>query len=136
MALKGIHGVLIMVFISDGIYQNQDQVDKGPTQPGKGVGRMRYKDISGPDGKPDGKIDYDYDRTWIGDNVVIGNAGLSSVVPKYEYGFAINLTYKSFDLSMYWQGVAGIKSVRWMEVLQRFLECLDSKWFQTIQHVC
>jgi len=96
-------------FITDGIYQNQQEVDNGPDQPGKGVGRIRYKDLSGPDGKPDGKIDYDYDRTWIGDNVVISNADLASVVPKYEYGFSINLTYKSFDLSMYWQGVAGIK---------------------------
>jgi TonB-linked SusC/RagA family outer membrane protein len=96
-------------FIADGIYQNQQQVDAGPDQPGKGVGRIRHKDISGPDGKPDGKIDYDYDRTWIGDNVVVQNAGLATVVPKVEYGFAINLTYKSFDLSMSWQGVAGIK---------------------------
>jgi hypothetical protein len=72
---------------------------------------MRYKDISGPDGKPDGKIDYDYDRTWIGDNVVVSNAGLASVVPKVEYGLSINLTYKSFDLSMFWQGVAGIKAL-------------------------
>ena len=96
-------------FITDGIYQSQQQVDEGPNQPGKGVGRIRYKDISGPDGKPDGQIDYNYDRTWIGDNVVISNAGLASVVPKYEYGFSINLTYKKFDISMYWQGVAGIK---------------------------
>jgi TonB-linked SusC/RagA family outer membrane protein len=96
-------------FIADGIYQNQQQVDAGPDQPGKGVGRIRYKDISGPNGKPDGKIDYDYDRTWIGDNVVVQNAGLATVVPKVEYGFAINLAYKSFDLSMSWQGVAGIK---------------------------
>ncbi len=95
-------------FIADGIYQNQQEVDAGPDQPGKGVGRLRYKDISGPDGKPDGKIDYDYDRIWIGDNTVISNAGLASVVPKYEYGFSINLNYKSFDLSMYWQGVAGV----------------------------
>jgi TonB-linked SusC/RagA family outer membrane protein len=96
-------------FISDGIYQNQAEVDAGPDQPGKNIGRLRYKDISGPDGKPDGKIDYDYDRTWIGDNVVIGNAGLASVVPKYDYGFSIYLNYKSFDLSMFWQGTAGIK---------------------------
>ena len=96
-------------FITDGIYQDQQQVDNGPDQPGKGIGRMRYKDISGPNGKPDGKIDYDYDRTWIGNNVVINNAGLASVVPKYEYGFSFYLTYKSFDFSMYWQGVAGIK---------------------------
>lgn len=95
-------------FITDGIFQNQEEVDKSATQPGKGVGRMRYKDISGPDGKPDGVIDYDYDRTWIGNNVVVDNAGLSTVVPKYEYGFSLNFTYKNLDLSMFWQGVAGV----------------------------
>ena len=54
-------------FIADGIYQNQQEVDNYADQPGKGIGRLRYKDISGPNGKPDGKMDYDYDRTWIGD---------------------------------------------------------------------
>ena len=85
-------------FITDGIFQTQDQVDNSADQPGKGIGRLRYKDISGPDGKPDGKIDYDYDRTWIG----------NGATPKVEYGFSINASYKNFDLSMFWQGIAGV----------------------------
>ncbi len=87
-------------FITDGLFQNQDEVDNSAIQPGKGIGRIRYKDISGPDGKPDGVIDYDYDRTWISN----GN-----VTPKFEYGFSINLNYKNLDLSMFWQGVAGVQ---------------------------
>ncbi|AHF14091.1 SusC/RagA family TonB-linked outer membrane protein [Niabella soli] len=86
-------------FIADGLYQNQQEVDNGPNQPGKGIGRIRYKDISGPDGKPDGKIDYDYDRVWISD----GDR------PKVEFGLNINLAYKNLDFSMFWQGVAGVK---------------------------
>jgi hypothetical protein len=96
-----------MDLLLNGIYQDQQQVSDGPDQPGKGVGRIRYKDISGPNGKPDGKIDYDYDRTWIGDNVVVDNAGLATVVPKVEYAFNLSELQK-FDLSMSWQGVAGI----------------------------
>jgi hypothetical protein len=87
-------------FIVDGIFQNQEEVDNAPVQPGKGVGRLRYKDISGPDGKPDGVVDNDYDRTWISSG---------SLTPKFEYGISINLTYKNFDFSMFWQGVAGVE---------------------------
>lgn len=87
-------------FIADGIYQNQSDVDNSPAQPGKGIGRIRYKDLSGPNGKPDGNIDYDYDRTWISNG---------SMTPKFEYGISVALNYKDFDFSMFWQGVAGVK---------------------------
>ncbi len=83
-------------FIADGLFKSQDEVNNSPTQAGKGVGRIRYKDISGPNGKPDGVIDYDYDRTWIG-----------SWDPKVEYGISFSASYKHFDFSMFWQGVAG-----------------------------
>ena len=86
-------------FVADGLFQNQAEVDNSAEQPGKGIGRIRYKDISGPDGKPDGKIDYDYDRVWLSN----GNR------PKVEFGLNINLAYKNFDFSMFWQGVAGVK---------------------------
>ncbi len=46
--------------------KTRQEVDKGPHQDGKKVGRFRWKDISGPDGKPDGKID-DNDKGPIGD---------------------------------------------------------------------
>ena len=83
-------------FIADGIYKSQAEVDNSATQPGKGLGRIRYKDISGPGGKPDGVIDYNYDQTWIG-----------SYDPTVEYGVYFNANYKNFDFSMFWQGVAG-----------------------------
>lgn len=83
-------------FITDGLFETQKEVDESAVQPGKGLGRIRYKDISGPDGKPDGIIDYDYDQTWIG-----------SWDPKIQYGISFNASYKNFDFYMFWQGVAG-----------------------------
>lgn len=85
-------------FITDGLYQSQADVDNSPNQPGKGIGRIKYKDLSGPDGKPDSSIDYNYDQTWIGDGPT----------PKIEYGFSFNATYKNFDFSMFWQGIAAV----------------------------
>jgi hypothetical protein len=51
--------------------------------------------VSGPNGKPDGKIDDD-DRTFIG-----------NPHPKFTYGLNINLLYKNFDLGIFLQGVQG-----------------------------
>lgn len=62
-------------------------------QKGKLIGGWKYKDISGPGGKPDGKITPD-DRTFIG-----------SPHPKFIMGFNINMSYKGFDFSsfLYWK---------------------------------
>jgi TonB-linked SusC/RagA family outer membrane protein len=60
-----------------------------------GLGDIEYEDISGPNGKPDGKID-DYDVT------VIGNPN-----PKFTFGLTNSVTYKNFDLSLFVQGVYG-----------------------------
>ncbi|HVU58605.1 MAG TPA: TonB-dependent receptor [Puia sp.] len=83
-------------FVTQGLFTSQDEVNNSATQPGKGLGRIRYKDISGAGGKPDGNIDYDYDRTWIG-----------SWDPKVEYGISFTANYKNWDFFMFWQGVAG-----------------------------
>ncbi len=84
-------------FIADGYFQNQEEIDNYPVYNGDKKnyrpGYIRYKDISGPDGEPDGKID-DYDRTVIGD-------------PQQRYLFSLNLTanWNNFDFTAFFQGV-------------------------------
>lgn len=73
-----------------GLFQSQEEVDKAPTQIGAGPGRIRYVDINNDN------VINDLDRTWIG-----------TQLPKLEYGARIDLTYKSFDLSLFGSGVAG-----------------------------
>jgi hypothetical protein len=55
-------------------------------------GALKYADISGPAGKPDGQIDDLYDRT------VIGNS-----TPIHFGGFNNTLKYKNFDLNIFFQ---------------------------------
>lgn len=76
--------------ISGIVYQNPIQ-----------AGDIKYKDISGPGGTPDGKID-SYDRTRIG----------SSRIPKYVFGINLSLNYKNFDLFANFQGAGGYDSYR------------------------
>lgn len=57
-------------------------------------GDIKYKDISGPDGVPDGRITPEYDR------VVIG-----SKIPRYTYSFRGNFAWKGIDFSFVFQGV-------------------------------
>ncbi|ANE49992.1 SusC/RagA family TonB-linked outer membrane protein [Flavisolibacter tropicus] len=60
---------------------------------GPKAGDIKYADISGPEGKPDGKIDLN-DRTFIGD-----------AFPRYEYSLNFNIGYGNFDLNILGQGV-------------------------------
>lgn len=91
-------------FIADGYYQSQEELDNAPTQFGKPLrlGDVKYRDISGPDGTPDGKISADYDRTIIGNKF-----------PKLQYSFNLGASYKGFDVYAFFQGISGIDRYYW-----------------------
>ncbi|WP_346880948.1 TonB-dependent receptor [uncultured Algibacter sp.] len=83
-------------FIADGIFQSDAEVAAHATQnTDNAAGDIRYRDVSGPDGTPDGIIN-DSDRTFIG-----------SPIPDFIYGFNLNLKYKDFDFAVQGTGVAG-----------------------------
>ena len=80
----------------EGIYQSQEDIDSGPTPlNGTAPGDLRFADVSGPDGIPDGVITED-DRTFIGD----ANQDV-------QYGLTLTAGYKGLDFSAQFQGVAG-----------------------------
>lgn len=84
-------------YVADGLFVNAADVAKYPTQPYSAEpGFVRYKDISGPNGVPDGKVDATYDRTVIG-----------STFPKYSYGITLTADYKGFDFLVLLQGLGG-----------------------------
>lgn len=88
-------------YVADGLFTNQDDINSWANQtaiaPNPKPGDIRYKDISGPDGKPDGKVDAQYDRTLLG-----------STIPKFTYGINLTANYKGFDLGVLFQGVGGV----------------------------
>lgn len=79
----------IVGYVVEGIFQNQAEVDASG-QPNARVGGLKYADLDGKNG-----ITAD-DQDWI-----------YNPVPLFSYGLNIGLTYKNFDLSMFWQGVCG-----------------------------
>lgn len=93
---------IIYGYETDGLFVDQAEIDNAPAQlVGKSSlkpGYVKYKDISGPDGKPDGKVDANYDRKVLG-----------STTPKFYYGLNLNASYKGFDFSALLQGVGGHK---------------------------
>lgn len=91
-------------YVADGLYRTQEDVDEANEKNSVGggalkLGDIRYKDISGPEGKPDGVVD-------TNDRTVIGNP-----FPDFTYGFGLNAAYKGFDFSAFFQGVAGVDRV-------------------------
>lgn len=84
----------------DGVFQTQAELDAGPlygtgTSAETRLGDIRFKDVSGPDGVPDGKIT-------TADRTIIGNP-----YPDFYYGLTNTFSYKNFTLVVAAQGSVG-----------------------------
>jgi TonB-linked SusC/RagA family outer membrane protein len=87
-------------YLTDGVFLSQAELDAGPIyNPGASdrsrVGDIRFKDIGGPDGKPDGVIN-SYDRAIMG-----------SPYPDFYYGMTNRFEYQNISLSFNLQGSQG-----------------------------
>jgi TonB-linked SusC/RagA family outer membrane protein len=79
--------------ISEGFFQNADEITNSPKQTYSSriiPGDIKYRDVNG-----DGIVN-DFDRVAIG----------YSTIPEIQYGVTLDLSYKSFDLSVLFQGSA------------------------------
>ncbi|MGX8696096.1 MAG: SusC/RagA family TonB-linked outer membrane protein, partial [Prevotella sp.] len=77
-------------YVSDGIFQNANQVLNHALQEGKGVGRLMYRDIDG-----NGVVN-ENDRCIIGDPN-----------PDFGLGFNLSASYKNWTLSTFFSGEFG-----------------------------
>lgn len=99
---------------ASGLFQNAEEISNSAllvssVKPGD----VKYKDISGPEGTPDGIINDTHDRTILG-----------SSLPHYIYGGSINLGWKGISFSVLFNGV-GHQLSRLTEDMVRPLE---SQW--------
>ena len=111
VALTEVGGSLFNFYgyVCDGFYTSKEDIENSPTpiRPAANgvytknstvwVGDIKYKDISGPEGKPDGVID-ELDRTNIG-----------SPLPKFTFGWTNTFRYQNFDLNIFINGSYGNK---------------------------
>ena len=77
-------------YISDGIFQTADEVSNHAIQEGKGVGRLKYRDING-----DGTVN-EADRCIIGDPN-----------PDFAMGLTLTANYKNWTFSTFFAGEFG-----------------------------
>ncbi|MBQ8097863.1 MAG: TonB-dependent receptor [Prevotella sp.] len=79
----------IVGYVVDGLFQNREEV-LAAGQENARVGGLKYADLDG-----NGIIN-EQDQAWI-----------FNPVPNFSWGLNFEFGYKDFDLSMFWQGVAG-----------------------------
>lgn len=88
-------------FVFDGIFQTDAEAASSPVLQAQAAkaGDRKYKDLSGPNGIPDGVIN-EFDRTIIG-----------YAQPDFTWGINNDLSYKNFSLNIFVQGSQGNEMV-------------------------
>ena len=87
---------------SKGLIQTDEQLSSMPNQSFFYGGNWYKGDVLYEDLDKDGKVDYGtYTLDNTGDYTIIGNN-----TPRYAFGVTAGLTWKGFDFSMFWQGIA------------------------------
>lgn len=101
-------------YLSNGLFLTEEDLNNSPkTSNNVKVGDIKYKDISGPDGVPDGKISPEYDRVLLGGSL-----------PRFSFGLRMALDYKGLDFSATFQGV-GKQNAR---ITQQMVEPKADNW--------
>ncbi|MGO3654926.1 MAG: SusC/RagA family TonB-linked outer membrane protein [Sphingobacterium sp.] len=107
---------------SDGLFQTAEEVaNSAVLNANVKPGDVKYLDISGPEGTPDGIISPEYDRVFLGGSL-----------PQYLYGGQVNVGYAGLSLNIVMQGVGKQNTRQSSDMIQpyhqnwgNFLSILD-----------
>jgi TonB-linked SusC/RagA family outer membrane protein len=103
------------MYKAQGLFKDSADVAKSAQSGTASPGDIKYADLSGPAGKPDGQIN-SYDNTIVGNDV-----------PYFNYGLNIGLRYKNFDFNAQGQGVTNVKVYLTLEASQAFFNGAGAK---------
>jgi hypothetical protein len=92
---------------SDGLFQTSADLASSPKLNNSQPGDIKYLDIGGKDGTPDGAISPTYDRTVLGGSL-----------PRLNYGGQVSVGWKGLDFSLTFQGVGKRKALLEAESVQ------------------
>ena len=89
-------------YVTDGIFQSEEEVNNGPDQSFISSGQwypgdVRYKNLRGEENVIDNGLATVDDP---GDKKIIGNS-----TPRYQFGISAGVAWKGFDLDVFFQGV-------------------------------
>ncbi len=96
------------MYKADGLFKDAADVAASAQKTTASPGDIKYVDMSGSAGKPDGQIN-SYDRGIVGNDV-----------PYFNYGINLSLRYKGLDLLVLGQGVPNVKVYLEDEASQAF----------------
>jgi len=103
----------LYAYIVEGTFNNETDLETYPKLGSQGIGDLRYRDVSGPEGKPDGRITAD-------DQTLVGN-----YQPDFIFGLGNTFSFKNFDLNVLLDGSYGAEVYSSQELplsLSRWLE--------------
>jgi TonB-linked SusC/RagA family outer membrane protein len=103
----------LYMYIVEGTFNNTEDLSRFPKLGSQGIGDLRYRDVSGPNGVPDGRITAD-DQTRVG-----------NYQPDFVFGLGNTFAYKNFDVNILLDGSYGSEVYRSQELplsLSRWLE--------------